>query len=144
MSLPVPGFPRRCLLAMLALAACPAAMANDRASVVVIRGGELGSWSPSKSSSVIVMRPASGSFLRETTRLAAEADAREERLARQRERDTDVRIAEALGALQATAYAAANSTRADNWWPVFLPHDSNRLPPPSRPRAPAALSMPDR
>ena len=144
MSLPSPHFLHRFLMAVLALAAAPAAvMADDTASVVVIRGGEVGSWSDSQSSSVVVMRPESGSFLRETTRLAAEAESREERLARQLERESGLEIAEALRALQATAYASASMTSAATWWPVFLPVNDPR-PLPSRPRAPAALSMPNR
>jgi hypothetical protein len=134
----------RSLVAALALAAGPAVLADDTASVVVIRGGDVGSWSDSQSSSVVVMRPASGSFLRETTRLAAAAEAREERLARERERETSLAIAEALRALQATAYASASMTSADTWWPVLVPISSQRPPPPSRPRAPAALSLPNR
>jgi len=131
-------------MAVLALAAAPAAvMADDTPSVVVIRGGEVGSWSDSQSSSVVVMRPESGSFLRETTRLAAEAESREERLARQLERESGLEIAEALRALQETAYASASMTSVATWWPVFLPVNDHR-PPPSRPRAPAALSMPNR
>src|SRR4029453_5928903 len=102
------------------LAAGSAVMADDAASVVVIRGGEVGSWSESQSSTVVVMLPASGSFLRETTRLAADAEAREERLARERERETSFAIAEALRALQATAYASASMTSEDAWGPVFL------------------------
>lgn len=144
MSLPGPHLLYRFLVAMLALAAGPAVMADDAASVVVIRGNEIGSWSESNSSSVVVMRPASGSFLRETTRLAAEAEAREERLARQRERDNSLEIARVLRALEATAYASASMTSADAWWPVFLPVNGQRPPLPSRPRAPAALSPPDR
>ena len=143
MSLPGPHIPYRFLMGVLALAAGTAAMADDTTSVVVIRGGEVGSWSDSNSSSVVVMRPESGSFLRETTRLAAEADAREERLARERERDTSLAIEEALRALQATAYASASMTSADTWWPVFLPVNGHR-PPLARPRAHAARSMPNR
>jgi hypothetical protein len=144
MSLPGPHVLYRFLMAVLALAAGSAVMADDAASVVVIRGGEVGSWSESQSSTVVVMRPASGSFLRESTRLAADAEAREERLARERERETSFAIAEALRALQATAYASASMTSADAWWPVFLPVNGHRSPPPSRPRAPVSLSMPNR
>jgi hypothetical protein len=143
MSLPGPHILYRFFTAAMALAAASAVMADQTASVVVIRGGEVGSWSDSNSSSVVVMRPESGSFLRETTRLAAEAEAREERLARERERETSLAIAEALRALQATAYASASMTSADTWWPVFLPVNGHR-PPPSRPRAHAAQSMPNR
>ena len=144
MSLTRPQFLHRFPMAVLALAAAPVGvMADDTASVVVIRGGEVGSWSDSQSSSVVVMRPESGSFLRETTRLAAAAESREERPARQLERESGLEIAEALRALQATAYASASMTSAATWWPVFLPVNDPR-PLPSRPRAPAALSMPNR
>src|SRR5262245_26953021 len=140
MSLPVLCLPSLCFLATVTLEACPAAMADDTASVEVIRGGEVGSWTDSTSASVVVMRPASGSFMREPSRLAAKADAREERLARLIERETGMNLAEALLALQATAYASTMST--DTGWPVFLPQGGHRPPPPSRPRAPVARSTP--
>jgi hypothetical protein len=118
-------------------------MADETTSVEVIRGSQIESPT-SQSSSVVVMRPASGSFLRETARLAAEAEAREERLARERERETGREVADALRALLVPAYASAGMMGTDNWWPVFLPVNAPQLPRPSRPRAPAALSMPNR
>ena len=54
---------------------------------------------------VVVLRPARGSFLRETTRLAADADAREERIAAMQARESNRRLTEVLEALTASAYA---------------------------------------
>jgi len=138
MSSPASRLSIRGLLVSWALTACSAVAADNTASVVVMRGGEIGSWSDSNPTGVVVMRPARGSFLRETRRLLAKAEAREERLALQ---NRGLEFAEALYALQATAYATSGMY-SDNWWPVFLPFQGSRPPPPSRPRPPAAMPKP--
>jgi hypothetical protein len=91
-------------------------------SVAVIRGSHVqvdGSSStsarttkkPAKSTlpdeNVAVLRPAPGSFMRETSRLAAEAQAREEQAARETARETNRQVAEALQAVEEAAEAAA-------------------------------------
>ena len=63
-------------------------------SVAVIRGGDTSQRAQDKS--VVVMRPESGSFMRVTTRLADEAQAREERAAAEQARETSQQISEAL------------------------------------------------
>jgi len=71
-------------------------------SVTVIRGTDT---TTHPSSGVVVMRPPRDSFLRETTRLAAEADAREERAAAERSEEAYRQLAEALESLAIAAYA---------------------------------------
>ena len=60
------------------------------------------------------MRPPADSFLRETTRLAAEADAREERAAADRAEDAHHRLSEVIESLAITAYATG-SGMSDDW-----------------------------
>ena len=94
-------------------------------SVIVIRGGEPAARSDRTGSShagltttvtvdegVVVMRPAGESFMRETTRLAIEADAREHRAAAERAQEANRRIAEALDAI--ATVAATRSGLADD------------------------------
>ena len=96
----------------------PAAADVPGESVIVIRGGEPAARSGRAGSSqaglttmvtvdtgVVVMRPAGESFMRETKRLAAEADAREQRAAIERAQEANRRLAEAL---DAAATAGAN------------------------------------
>jgi hypothetical protein len=65
----------------LALLAVPAAAEPpaDHAPVMVLRGGHAGAANGSRTleQGVVIMRPAPGSFMRETTRLAAQDKARE-------------------------------------------------------------------
>ena len=96
--------------------------AND--TVVVIRGGD-GQGSPQNSvrpgsraapsdqqvDAVIVMRPAPGSFMRETGRLAAEAEVREEHAAREDAREANQRLSEAMAAVRSAAAAVEEQSR---------------------------------
>lgn len=94
----------RMALASLLVSLCCSGLAAAAApaeSVVVIRGTDVSH----QSEGVVVMRPAEGSFLRETTRLAASADARERRAADKRARDADRRLASALETLASAAQA---------------------------------------
>jgi hypothetical protein len=88
-----------------------AAAGETAGTVAVIRGADT---TTHPSSGVVVMRPPRDSFLRETTRLAAEADAREERAAADRGEDAQRRLAEALESLAITAYAT-HPGMSDDW-----------------------------
>ena len=88
-----------------------AAAGETAGTVAVIRGTETATH---PSSGVIVMRPRRDSFLRETMRLAAEADAREERAAADRAEDAHRRLSEAIESLAITAYAT-RSGMSDDW-----------------------------
>lgn len=88
-----------------------AAAGETAGTVAVIRGADIAAH---PSSGVVVMRPPRDSFLRETTRLAAEADAREERAAADRAEDANRQLAAALGSLAITAYAT-RSGMSDDW-----------------------------
>ena len=72
---------------------------------------------------VIVMRPAPGSFMRETKRLAAEAEARDARLAAEEAREADRQRTRALQAVEYAADAVAQEarTRSQRYYPVFVP-----------------------
>ena len=92
-----------------------AAAEETARTVAVIRGTDT---TTHPSSGVVVMRPPRDSFLRETTRLAAEADVREERAADERAEDAHRRLAEAVESLAITAYA----TRSSMWTDTFHSH----------------------
>ena len=103
-------------LAVVALGCCSLAAAEVPAdSVSVIRGTDA---AVQQTSGVVVMRPPRDSFLRETTHLAAQADAREERAAAERAEDAHRRLSEALESLAITAYA----TRSSIWTDSFHSH----------------------
>ena len=72
---------------------------------------------------VIVDRPDPAGFLRETVRLAAQAEAREQRAAEQQSREKDRQLTETLRALEdaarATEYEA--HTRSERYIPVYYP-----------------------
>jgi hypothetical protein len=104
----------------------PAAGAEPAEAVAVIRGTE----SITHHEGVIVMRPARGSFLRETTRLAADADAREERIAAMQARESDRLLSQILGALIASAYATRYGATGDYGYPYVWMTGSQ--PPPRR------------
>ena len=91
----------------------PAAAAERAEAVAVIRGTE----SITHHEGIIVMRPARESFLRETTRLAADADAREERIAARQARESNRLLSEVLEALIATAYATRYGATGDYAYP---------------------------
>ena len=102
----------RLLSALVGMAFSSLAAAEETAgTVAVIRGTDT---TTHPSSGVVVMRPPRDSFLRETTRLAAEADAREERAAAERAEDANRRLAAALESLAITAYAT-RSGMSDDW-----------------------------
>ena len=98
--------------ALVGLAFSGLAAAEETAGTVTVIRGTDAATQPS--SGVVVMRPPRDSFLRETTRLAAEADAREERAAADRAEDANRQLAAALGSLAITAYAT-RSGMSDDW-----------------------------
>lgn len=98
--------------ALVSIAFSGLAAADETAgSVAVIRGSDTATH---PSNGVVVMRPPRDSFLRETTRLAAVADAREERAAAERAEDANRRLVEALESLAITAYATRPGM-SDDW-----------------------------
>jgi hypothetical protein len=112
------------VVALLPLAAMaePVTPAEDGVAapqVAVIRGSQAPILSRHEQG-VIVMRPERGSLMRETTRLAAEAEAREERAARQEAREVNLRLASALLALQVSAAAAQRRPHRHDWL-IFTP-----------------------
>lgn len=139
-----------------ALAAPPASQpANDAdGSVVVMRGtqtqvqgapqkaaGQRSHAAPptgQREAGVIVMRPAPDSFMRETTRLAAEAEARETRSAREDARERDRQLTKTLRAVEDAARAAEEEarTRSDRYYPVYVPQPH---PPKARPQTGGAI-----
>ena len=102
---------RTALASLLFVMSCSGVVAAEApdGSVAVIRGTD----TTHENDSVVVMRPAAGSFLRETTRLAAEADAREDRAAAKRARTADQRLAQALETLASAAYATQSRFEDD-------------------------------
>ena len=95
--------------------------------VAVIRGTDA---TVRHDAGVVVLRPARGSFLRETTRLAADADAREERIAARQARESNRLLSEVLEALIANAYATRYGATGDYAYPyVWM---TGRQRPPSR------------
>jgi hypothetical protein len=120
------------LLPLMAIADGSAPANDDRSDtpVIVIRGsqvqiqggtqkavkaGKRAAPSSQQEGAVIVMRPASGSFMRGTTRLAAEADAREERAAQEEARETNLRLSEALRAVEDAAKAVQAQARSKRY-----------------------------
>jgi hypothetical protein len=81
---------------------------------------------------VIVLRPVPGSFMRETARLAAEADAREERAARDEAREANRQTTRAMLAVEDAARAAEDEarTRSQRYYPVYV---ARPYPPKARP-----------
>jgi hypothetical protein len=84
-------------------------------SVIVMRGIQVQGPPVRNENGVIVMRPTPGSFMRETTRLAAEAEARNEWAAREEARDTTARLAGALSAVESAANAVARQPRRNHY-----------------------------
>lgn len=119
-------------------------ISEANASVVVIRGGqervESGLWQVGKTNrpaeAVIVMRPVPGSFMRETSRLAAEAAHREEQAARDDGRVAARRMAEAMRAIESAANAGQSQLERDHHQVMFLVGDELRVP-----RAPGNQSI---
>jgi hypothetical protein len=106
------------------------------ASVIVLRGSQAKVPTAREENGVIVMRPAAGSFMRETTRLAAEAEARNERAAREQARETSSRLVSALLAVESAASADERRQHNDHFV-IFAPtvsrHPSSHGPEMSRP-----------
>jgi hypothetical protein len=106
------------------------------ASVVVIRGGhevvESGLWQVSKASqpadAVIVMRPAPGSFMRETSRLAAEASDRKEQAARDDAREATTRLAETMRAIEVAVRVGQSQLEKERHEVFFLVGHESRVP----------------
>src|SRR5262245_21451219 len=130
------------LLAAQFLAASTAVLADvaPPASVVVMRGDDSFQWLPPAKdvtdATVIVLRPESGSFLRETARLAAAAQDCEARLAIQQERLAHQQMAGAVQALGAIAAASWSASHFRTAWPLFVTGGSDRPAPPLPRRAP--------
>lgn len=118
--------------------------ADAAASVVVIRGTEQqgsrqkfpaprkpSATRSTSESGVIVDRPNPAGFLRETSRLTEQAEAREQRAAQQQSREKDRQLTETLRALEDAARAAENEyrTRSERYIPVYYPTPK----PPGRP-----------
>jgi preprotein translocase subunit SecD len=112
----------------LAVLAVQPVFASDKTaneSVVVVRGShvqvqggstqaakatKLPANSPQSDQNVAVLRPVPGSFMRETTKLAAAAQAREEQAARETALATNRQIAEALESVEEAAEAASEQS----------------------------------
>jgi hypothetical protein len=104
------------------------AHAGEREQTVVVIRGTNSTVRPD--ASVVVLRPPRGSFLRETTRLAADADAREARMAVREALDSSRLLSEVLEAVIASADATRYGTTSDFAYPyVWM---TGRRPPPRR------------
>jgi len=102
-----------------------AAAGETAGTVAIIRGTDT---TTHPSSGVVVMRPPRDSFLRETTRLAAEADAREQRAAAERAVEAQRQLAEALESLAITAYATRSGMSDDRMHSHVWVTGSQRAP----------------
>ena len=132
----------------------PAAAEMPGESVIVIRGGEPAARSGRTGSSqaglttmetvdegVVVMRPAGDSFMRESKRLAAEADAREQRAAYEWAQEANRRLAEALDAAATAVARLSGLTNDSDYRYVWV---TGPLPAPGRTNVtlpPVALHM---
>ena len=112
--------------ALVGLAFSGLAAAGETAGTVAIIRGTDTTTHPS--SGVVVMRPPRDSFLRETTRLAAEADAREQRAAAERAVEAQRQLAEALESLAITAYATRSGMSDDRMHSHVWVTGSQRAP----------------
>jgi hypothetical protein len=74
-------------------------------TVIVMRGSQAQVAPGTQENGVVVMRPAPGSFMRETTRLAEVAEARDEQAARETAQEANVQLREVLRALENAADA---------------------------------------
>jgi len=128
------------VVALIPLAAMaePAMPAEDSAiapQVAVIRGSQTPILSR-REHGVIVMRPERGSFMRETMRLAAEAEARDERAARQEAREANLRLSSALRSLENAAVSVQQWQHRDHVLflaPTISRGAANRMTPIRRP-----------
>jgi hypothetical protein len=92
-------------------------------SVIVMHGSRAQLSQGTQENGVIVMRPAPGSFMRETTRLAKESEARDEQAAREAAREADLRLNGALRAAEDAARAIERQQRTMRYYvvaPTFL------------------------
>ena len=94
-------------------------------SVIVMRGNQRQDRRGPQENGVIVMRPAPGSFMRETTRLATEAAARDERAAWEAAQEANLRLRATLMALQDAANAVEEQQRTQRYYFV-APMDVQR------------------
>jgi hypothetical protein len=144
-------------VALAAKADPPASRPPDDAGVpvVVIRGsqtqvqgvpekatGQRSQAAPptgQREAGVIVLRPAPDSFMRETTRLAAEAEAREERAAQEDARERDRQLTKTLQAVEDAARATEEEarTRSERYYPIYVPRPH---PPKARPPLDGSLN----
>lgn len=99
-------------------------------SVAVIRGGDTSQRAQDKS--VIVMRPESGSFMRVTTRLADEAQAREERAAAEQAWETNQQVSEAFIAVEQAAEAVRD--RPPEYYAIWVGPRKGGAPRPTQGR----------
>jgi hypothetical protein len=143
------------VLLMLVAGQAPVTMAQSRArtgatpedeQVLVIRGTEQGAGATrsgvdkarqapvraQQEQGVTVMRPDPDGFMRDTQRLAAEAEAREDRAAREEARDRDRQLTRTLKAVEDAAREAEQEarTRQDRYYPVYVPARPQGPPPP--------------
>lgn len=130
----------------------PPPPAEPGADVVVIRGSRqehpgVRASSPSVQvtapggaleSGVLVMRPPRDSFLRETKRLAAAAEAREAGLASEAAEEQQRQLTRTLQAIEAAARAAEEEarTRSERYYPFYWAQPIRPRPPPPRDRPP--------
>jgi hypothetical protein len=92
-------------------------------TVIVIRGSQPQVPPGSQENGVVVMRPAPGTFMRETTRLANEAEARDELAAREAAREANLRLNGALRAAEDAANAVERQQRTMRYYivaPTFV------------------------
>ena len=99
-------------------------------SVAVIRGSHTSKQA--KIGSVVVMRPESGSFMRVTTRLADEAQAREERAAAEQAREASQQISEAFIAVEQAAEAVRD--RPPEYYAIWVGPRKGGAPRPTQGR----------
>ena len=117
-----------------------AAAGETAGTVAVIRGTDSNTH---ESNEVVVIRQPGDSFMRETTRLAADADARAERAATGRAEDAHRRLAEALESLAIAAHAARPGFSDDDfhshvWFTGFRPVPQSV----DKPLTPVAMTRP--
>ena len=108
-------------LIALADSNAPANREVTDATVIVMRGDEARILPGRRENGVIVVRPAPGSFMRETIRLAREAEARDERAARNEAREANLRLIGALEAVENAADAVARQKSTYLYYVVSPP-----------------------
>ena len=92
-------------------------------TVIVTRGSQAQVAPGTQENGVIVMRPAPDSFMRETTRLAKEAEARDEHAAREAAQEANLRLNGALRTAEDAAKAVERQQRTMRYYivaPTFV------------------------